>query len=245
MVPAWMGRVANFVGKRVSLVMLEAPAYLSLGFTALTLLVAVLFYLTIGRSRVVLLVIFVWLVLQAGLARSGFYRAYSALPPRLFYSVVPLFLAGFLVGFGPRAKQWRVAINLEYLHYLHAVRIFVEVIFLHGLYESGLIAKAITYEGTNFDVYVGLTAPLIGYLVFRRLALPHWVALVWNAVGFAVLTSVFVQATLSAPSPLQQMGFDQPTVAIFYFPFIWLPTFVAPVMIWAHLLALDRLRKPM
>jgi hypothetical protein len=39
----------------------------------------------------------------------------------------------------------------------------------------------------------------------------------------------------SAPFRFQRFAFHQPTVAILTFPFIMLPAFVVPVMIFAHL----------
>jgi hypothetical protein len=42
---------------------------------------------------------------------------------------------------------------------------------------------------------------------------------------------------------LQQFGFDQPTVAVLYFPFIWLPGIVVPLVYFSHLVAIRRLLK--
>ncbi|MEM6396206.1 MAG: hypothetical protein AAF741_07640 [Bacteroidota bacterium] len=218
----------------------ESPL-LFYGFIVLTLITLLAAYWLIGRSRLLLVCGVVWLVLQAVLASSGFYAEFDLLPPRLVFPVASVFLVCSAIGFSRAGRQIRDRVSLEKLHYLHAVRILVELVFLHGLFEMGLVAKTITYQGTNFDIYAGLTGPLVGILVFRYKLLPRSVALIWNILACTVLISVFVQATLSAPFPIQRLGFDQSTTAIFYFPFIWLPTFVAPVMILVHFISIRKI----
>ena len=59
-----------------------------------------------------------------------------------------------------------------------------------------------------------------------------------------MLFNIIVHAFLSLPTPLQQLAFEQPNVAVAYFPFIWLPTFVVPVVYVAHIIAIQRLWSP-
>jgi len=37
------------------------------------------------------------------------------------------------------------------------------------------------------------------------------------------------------------LAFDQPNIAVLYFPFSWLPTYVVPVVLFCHLAALRKL----
>jgi len=46
---------------------------------------------------------------------------------------------------------------------------------------------------------------------------------------------------LSAPSPIQKIAFEQPNIAILYFPFCWLPTFIVPIVLFSHLVAVRKL----
>jgi hypothetical protein len=48
-------------------------------------------------------------------------------------------------------------------------------------------------------------------------------------------------AILSAPLPFQQMGFDQPNVGVFLFPFIWLPALIVPLVLFSHLVCIYQL----
>jgi hypothetical protein len=67
--------------------------------------------------------------------------------------------------------------------------------------------------------------------------------LVWNFICLALLANIVINALLSTPFPFQQFAFDQPNIAILYFPFNWLPTFIVPVVLFGHLLSIRRLMK--
>ncbi|HLL95226.1 MAG TPA: hypothetical protein VK404_09645, partial [Spirosoma sp.] len=44
-------------------------------------------------------------------------------------------------------------------------------------------------------------------------------------------------AALAAPTPFQQIAFEQPNIGILYFPFVWLPSVVVPLVLMAHVSA--------
>jgi hypothetical protein len=67
--------------------------------------------------------------------------------------------------------------------------------------------------------------------------------LIWNFICLGLLVNIVVNALLSAPSPLQKFAFDQPNIAILYFPYSWLPTFVVPLVLFAHLASIQQLLK--
>ncbi|MEM9260954.1 MAG: hypothetical protein AAGA62_15000, partial [Bacteroidota bacterium] len=175
------------------------------------------------------------------LAWQGIYQDTDAIPPRLFLVLLPLFLVVFYLGFAKRTANIRAGFDLERLHYLHIVRIFVEVFFLYGLYELGYVAKEVTFAGNNYDIVPGVTAPIIALLVWRWQKLDQRWALYWNFAAMLILLFTISQAILSAPFPFQQLSLAQPTVAPLYFPFIWLPVFVAPLVILAHCISIRRL----
>ncbi|HEX5025988.1 MAG TPA: hypothetical protein VFV68_11990, partial [Agriterribacter sp.] len=59
--------------------------------------------------------------------------------------------------------------------------------------------------------------------------------LLWNFICLALLINIVVNAVLSAPFPFQQFAFDQPDIAVLYFPFNWLPAVVVPIVLLSHL----------
>ena len=58
--------------------------------------------------------------------------------------------------------------------------------------------------------------------------------------GITALLSTSGVAMFSAPTAYRLFAADQPTVAIFYWPFVWLPALVGPLMLWAHFVVLGR-----
>jgi len=65
----------------------------------------------------------------------------------------------------------------------------------------------------------------------------------WNVMALALLLNIVINALLSAPFPFQQFAFDQPNIAILYFPFVWLPSFIVVTVLFSHLVSLRKLIK--
>lgn len=215
----------------------------NIGFILLTFIELIYFWWVIRASITLRAISLAWLALHACMAFLGFYENTHTLPPRLFFALFPTILGGLLWVLLSPAAVFLKNVNLERLHYIHIVRIFVEIFFLHALYLKGYIAQELTYEGNNFDIIPGVTAPLMALLFFTWRLIPQRLLLWWNI--FAMLTLFFTisQAILSAPSPFQQFSFHQPTVAVFHFPFVWLPCMVAPLVLISHFISIKLLSR--
>lgn len=191
------------------------------------------------RSKIILAFLITgWLALQGVLSSKGFYLDFTGFPPRFAMAIgPPLLFILFLFIFRRKILQY---FSLKILTWLHIIRIPVEII-LFGLYLDKQIPQLMTFEGRNFDILSGLTAPVIAYCCFTKNLLSWKVALVWNFICLVLLLNIFVHAILSAPFVFQQFAFDQPNVAVAYFPFIWLPSFVVPLVLFSHLVSIVRL----
>lgn len=179
-----------------------------------------------------------WLIIQAILGLTGFYLETKAMPPRFIFAIGPPTLA--LIALFIFAKQFTERISAETLTYLHIVRIPVEI-GLWWLASKKLIPEVMTFEGRNFDILAGLTAPLIGYFGYTQVRLSKPVVLVWNILCILLLLNIVSHGILSAPTPLQMMSFEQPNVGVFYFPFIWLPAFIVPTVLCSHLICIRQI----
>ncbi len=51
--------------------------------------------------------------------------------------------------------------------FLHTVRLPIEII-LFKLYLNKMIPQLMTFEGRNFDIVIGITAPIVGYLYLKK-----------------------------------------------------------------------------
>ena len=217
------------------------PLALSLTFVLTTALAIGLFYVAARRSKPVLAGLVGWLLVQGVVGLSGFYTVSNTLPPRMALLLGPPLLGSGLLLATSGGRRWLAGLRLDVLTLLHVVRVPVELV-LFGLYVHHAVPQLMTFEGRNWDVLAGLTAPLVWWLAFRQRQLGRGGLLLWNALSLASLANIVINALLSVPTPLQQFGFEQPNVAILHFPFVWLPGVVVPLVLLAHLAAIWQLR---
>lgn len=216
------------------------PSYISIIFGLTTIITTWIFYKAAGKSKPVLLVTLIWLAIQAFIARSGFYTVTDTLPPRFLLLVLPPFLGIALLFISPKGRKFIDCLDLKTLTILHTIRIPVEIV-LFFLFTYRTVPELMTFEGRNFDILSGITAPAIFFFVFIRKQLDREVLLIWNVICFGLLINIVSNAILSAPFPFQQFAFEQPNIAVLYFPFIWLPCCVVPLVLLSHLAAIRQL----
>ncbi|MBA4183709.1 MAG: hypothetical protein H0X49_06820, partial [Acidobacteria bacterium] len=175
---------------------------------------------------------------QAALASSGFYLLVDVFPPRLpLFAVIPALVLIILLFIFAR-KDFISRIPLKTLTLLHVIRIPVEIVLL-WLFQNGQVPQLMTFEGRNFDILSGLTAPIIAWLAFRNGKTNRPLLIAWNIFALLLLINIVANAVLSIPSPFQQLAFEQPNRAVLYFPFVWLPSVVVPVVLFCHLASLN------
>ncbi len=209
------------------------------GFIVVVLATFGFAYKAIGKP---ILLAIVWLALLSALALQGFFTDTTAQPPHLLIAAAGPLLAIVLTFATPAGRRFIDRLDLQMLTYLSVVRAGVELV-LFGLAMDHLVPKDMTFIGTNFDILSGFSAPVMGALAFAGGKPARGPLLIWNAITFGLLIHVVVVAMLSAPTPFQQLNFDRPNVAILEWPFIWLPGFVVPMVLFAHLVAFRRLLK--
>ena len=193
------------------------------------------------RSRlVVFIVALAWLALQGIISYNNFFLDFTGIPPRLSIAVIPPLV--FIVLLFIFRKNVLQNLSMKMLTWLHIVRIPIEIILL-GLFLDKQIPQLMTFEGRNFDILAGLSAPFIAWFGFHKNLLNRKLILAWNIICLALLLNIVINAILSAPFAFQQFAFDQPNVAVAYFPFIWLPSFVVPLVLFSHLVCILQLHK--
>lgn len=214
--------------------------FIGLVFGLTTGLAVWLFCRAPHRAGRTLLVLLAWLLLQAAVGLSGFYTVADTLPPRLALLLGPPLLAIGGLFATAAGRRYLGGLRLEFLTLLHVVRIPVELV-LFGLFLHKAVPQLMTFEGRNGDILAGLTAPVVYYFAFQKKRLGRRGLLLWNILGLVSLLNIVANALLAAPTPLQRFAFEQPNVAILYFPFVWLPGCVVPLVLLAHLAAIRQL----
>ncbi len=218
------------------------PAYIGSLFALTTCVTLALFYLATHRSKTFVGIIFIWIVLQTVLALQLFFTVTNAVPPRLLLLGVPPLLLIILLFITTKGKAFIDSLDIKYLTILHVIRIPVELVLL-WLSINKVIPQLMTFEGRNFDIVSGITAPIIYYFGFVKNKLNKNIILAWNFICLGLLLNIVVNAILSVPTPFQQFAFDQPNIAILYFPFNLLPAVVVPLVLLSHLAAMRQLLK--
>lgn len=223
------------------------PAYISITFLLTTFLtVGFLVYAvrqssldTIPAKLLIGLIAF-WLIFQAILGSGGFYQKTDTIPPRVFaFGVLPSVLLIAIYFFFFR-KSFIERLPLKILTLLHVIRIPVEIV-LFWLFQNGLVPQAMTFEGSNFDILSGITAPIVYFAVFRKGGMNRPLLIGWNLVAIILLINIVTTAILAFPGPMQQIAFDQPNRGITIFPYIWLPAVIVPIVLFSHLVSLWKL----
>ena len=225
----------------------DLPTYI-INVFLLTLIVTLGFWVYIMRrsslgvngSNLVLIVMLLWLQLQLYLTAHDFYSTHTHdLPPRFLLLVGPPLLTILLLFVTKRGRAFIDSIPLVPITWLCFVRIPVELC-LYWLSLHKFVPELMTFDGRNFDILSGLSAPFIAYSMQRGI-MRYRLVLMWNVICLLLLLNVVINAVLSAPFTFQQFAFDQPNVAILYFPFSWLPGFIVPIILFTHLVSIRRI----
>lgn len=216
------------------------PNYILVIFILTTALSLFWFYKASNHSKRSLIFVSCWLILQGIVAYNGFYTITNTLPLRFMLLVLPPLLTIVAVFATKKGRQFVDQCDLESLTLFQAVRFPVELV-LYWLALQQMVPELMTFEGRNFDVLTGLTAPAVYYFAFVRQKLGKRLLLVWNVAGLVLLFNIVSIAVLSAPTPFQQFAFEQPNKAVFYFPYVWLPCGIVPLALFSHLASIRKL----
>ena len=226
----------------------QVPAYISIVFLITSFLTFGIFAYAIKRvgfdsfwAKLLLFLIPFWMLFQAILALGGFYMNTGTVPPRMpIFAVLPtilLMIVCFIWG-----RDFIDKLPLKVLTAIHAIRIAVELC-LSWLYSYGAIPQQMTFHGWNFDIVSGILAILGTLIAFRGRVANTKLLLGFNIVGLLLLANIVSIAILALPSPIQKIAFDQPNRAVLYFPYIWLPAMIVPIVLFCHLASLYKLLK--
>ncbi|WP_428224894.1 hypothetical protein [Flavobacterium sp.] len=208
---------------------------LSLSFVLITIITLYTFYLGIGKNKKVLIVFLLW---QSIIGILNYFQIFKNNP-----KIFPLFiLLTILIIFRLTNKIALATINLKILTLIHFIRVSVEFI-LYGLFIQKKIPRIMTFEGWNYDVFIGISSLFVFlYILKRKDRIAKNVLRIWNYIGIGFLLFIVSIAILSSPLPIQQFGFNQPNVAILQFPFTYLATCVVPLVLFSHILVLKKIR---
>jgi len=143
------------------------PTYIYLVF-GLTVVAAIwLFARAAHYNKWFLIGLGAWLVLRTVPGLFFANPAAAPSPPRFpFLLLVPI-VAFHLLFNTARGKAFIDQLSLRALTIFHVVRIPVEIV-LFRLFAHKAIPEMMTFGGRNFDIFSGLSAPIMYYVGFAR-----------------------------------------------------------------------------
>jgi len=218
------------------------PFYISLVFGLTVLGALFIFYKAANHSKAFLVLLSIWIIGQTIVGLLGFYRDESTIPPRFSLLVLPPLLTIFTLFITKDGRRFIDSLSVKTLTIFHTIRIPVELV-LFWLFMYKMVPDLMTFEGRNFDVLSGLSAPIVYYFGFVKKTLNLKVILLWNFICLGLLLNVVSIAVLSLPTKLQQFAFEQPNIALLEFPFVLLPSVLVPLVLFAHLVSIGRIIK--
>jgi len=223
------------------------PNYVSGTFIAIVVAVlGFLSYATYAASRkdksvttIVLLVLLTWITMVSIQTSIGFFKDFS-LPPRLLYYVGSCIISIIILFIIRKTRNFLANIPITTLHYLHIIRVPVEMV-LWWLAVWAMVPFEMTFEGANLDILSGISAPFAAvFLVGKnknRLG-----AIAWHMIALGLLINIVSRAISYTPYFYDEVILGVPAnEGVFYFPFILLPTFVVPVVLFSHVVSLYQL----
>src|ERR1035438_4876567 len=145
------------------------PLYITIVFVLTTVLALLIFHYamlnstsdnSVGNAKIILSILSFWLVIQAVISLNEFYaRDTTSIPPRFAFAIIPPFITILILFLTKRGLVFIDNLPLLNITYLNIVRIPVEIV-LYWLFLYKAVPRLMTFEGKNFDIISGITAPL-------------------------------------------------------------------------------------
>lgn len=191
--------------------------------------------------RNVIVSLLVWTIILSGLSIAEFFSDFSAVPPRFaIIIIVPLIPLVWVLLFSTTTKQLLLYIPASTIINLQVFRVIVEVL-LWLLFIQNLLPVQMTFEGRNFDIIAGLTAPIVAYLAYSKYLLSRKAVIIWNFLCLGLLLNIVVTAILSMPTPFRYFMNEPSNTIIAKFPFVWLAGLLVPLAYGLHFLSIRQL----
>lgn len=228
------------------------------GFILLTLLMAVLVCVAIARTVALaftdqrkqqriktrtIVLLTGWLSYVSILSLAGVFKVVG-LPPRIpLLLILPVFAFMFYFFRSAHYKALIAMVPASWLVYAQTFRVVVELM-LHGLFLQGILPKAGTFEGYNYEIVIAFSALAIGYWGYTRRVLPRTLLILWHFAGlttlaivvFIMISHAYFPHIYPHPETLRIEDFGS-------FPYTYLAGFLMPLAVFMHIASLVKLTK--
>ena len=183
-----------------------------------------------------------WLCYVALISLTGVLQS-GSVPPRIpLLLIAPLFAAMIYYIRTPTFKLLLAATPAHWLIYPQVFRIGVELL-LAALYHEGILPKAGTFEGYNFEIVTALISLAVGTVALKKWKILYPAITAWNIIGLgtlAIIVFIFVShayfpSIYNNPEKLSMRHFGS-------FPYTLLPGFLMPLAVFLHIASMIKQR---
>ena len=182
----------------------------------------------------------IWFLYGGILSYSGIFSDPEKKPLFFFLLIVPFIVWTIVIIKTALGREIALSVPIKLLIGFQVYRVGIEL-FLENLWQIGLVPNMMTYHGANFDILIGLSAPIIAFLLERNF-ISKKVALIWNCLGLVVLANVVARGFLTTPGFLNILSDDYPNTALTTFPFTYIAVLMVPVAASLHIFSIRNLR---
>lgn len=180
-----------------------------------------------------------WMGITWIAAASGVLANWHATPPPFAILVVSILALSFAIAFTPFGWRLAAGLPLPLLVAVQGFRLPLELA-MHAMYERGVMPGVMSYEGRNYDIFTGMTAPVVAAVVWLSGRGRVTVA-VWNVLGLALLANIVTVAILATPR-FAYFGPDSMNDWVGHPPYVWLPAVMVLAALAGHLVIFRALR---
>lgn len=181
-----------------------------------------------------------WYVFVIWAGKINFFSDDTLLAPNIIFTFIILALVIRRIY---KSNIMRSVFDKIPTHWLIAIQIFrlMRYAFL-SLYIMGILPGFFAIPTGVGDVFIGVTAPFLAYIVYTKKASVKTLALAWNYLGIADLVMAITLGVLTYSWLYQVIPTDISSNPISQFPLIIIPVFAVPLSILLHLFTIRNLR---
>jgi hypothetical protein len=187
----------------------------------------------------IVLSLLLWVAFLVVWSTSGIMSDFTKFPFNFMpVIIIPLF-AVLIVTFSSAFKVILLNVSTTTIIRLQSFRFFVELL-LWALFVVNVVPIQMTFEGFNYDVLTGITAPFIAWFATKR-KISKAGMIVWNILCLVLLINIVSIAILSTPTPLRAFMNEPANTIVTTFPVVFLPGLLVPLAYTLHFFSLRQL----
>ena len=162
--------------------------------------------------------------------------------------VAPYIMIGFIILFGILQKIYTHKTIQKFFqsmpqHWLISIQFYrIAGIYFIFLYYQGVLPALFAFSAGIGDMLVGFTAPVVGYIYYKKKSYGKNLAILWNILGIIDLVIALGIGILGFPRPIQLIPLSPSMEPISLFPLMSIPMFAVPLGLFLHFCSLRMLR---